>query len=99
MLLQDEDANRGEKESASPTQQATHALPSVHSEAGIDQWQRYMLCFRYWIFILLNEHTFYSKLNHIWIESFYTTHINEWWIWATTEKQTFKFWLIFLWYE
>lgn len=40
MLLQDEDANRSQKESPSPPQQATHALPFVHPQARPDQRQR-----------------------------------------------------------
>lgn len=42
MLLQDEDANRGEKESPPPPQQATHALPPVHPQARPNQRQRYV---------------------------------------------------------
>lgn len=35
-LLQDEDANRSKKESPSPTEQATDALPFVHLKARPD---------------------------------------------------------------
>lgn len=40
MLLQDEDANRGQKESPSPPQQATQTLPFVHLKARSDQRKR-----------------------------------------------------------
>lgn len=39
-LLEDKDANRSQKESPSPTEQATDALPFVHLKARPNNWQR-----------------------------------------------------------
>lgn len=37
-LLQNENANRGEEESAPPAEQASHSHTAIRREAGTGQW-------------------------------------------------------------